>query len=385
MPPRPVALVITDLNVGGAERCLVELAIRLDRRHFLPAVYCLDAHPTPSGEALAGGSPAGDMLARQLEACEIPTYYLGARRRWNFPWALARLRRLLRAQNPCLLQSFLFHANILGRFAAWGPARMAVVAGVRVAERASRWHLALDRRTHKLVDRYVCVSRSVAQFSQDIGRLPAAKIRVIPNGIDVGRYRDIPRADLTAWGLPPARQAITFVGRLHPQKGLDWLLRTAPIWLEKVPGCDLLLVGAGPARDQLYHQARQAGIAGRVHFAGWQSNIPAILAASRLLVLPSRWEGMPNVVLEAMASRLPVLVSDVEGVRELLGPGAEAQTVSFGDDDAWTRKLLALLKDRLLGVRLAEENRRRVEQQFSVASMVTAYESLWTELLDQSP
>jgi len=120
-----------------------------------------------------------------------------------------------------------------------------------------------------------------------------------------------------------------------------------------------------------------------VHFAGWQNDIPAILAASRLLVLPSRWEGMPNVILEAMASRLPVLASDVEGVRELLGPGADPQIVSFGDDDAWTQKLLALLKDRLLALRVAEENRRRVEQQFSVASMVTAYESLWTELLDR--
>lgn len=376
MPPRPVALAITDLNVGGAERCLVELTIRLDRRHFLPQVYCLAGRPAANGEA-----PGGDLLAKQLEACEIPTHYLDARSRWSFPWALARLRRQLRAQQPCLLQSFLFHANLLGRLAARGAGRAVVVAGVRVAERASRWHLALDRRTQRLVDHYVCVSQSVARFSQDAGRLPAGKISVIPNGIDMGRYRGVARADLTAFGLPPARQAITFVGRLEYQKGLDWLLRTAPAWLEKVPGCDLLLVGAGAAGDQLRHQARQAGIAGRVHFAGWQSDIRPILATSRLLVLPSRWEGMPNVVLEAMASRLPVLASDAEGVRELLGPGAEPQVVNFGDDSAWTRKLLALLKDRLLGVRLAEENRRRVEQQFSLASMVTAYESLWTELL----
>ena len=92
-------------------------------------------------------------------------------------------------------------------------------------------------------------------------------------------------------------------------------------------------------------RAGAAGIAERVHFAGWRTDVPEILAASSLLVLPSAWEGMPNVVLEAMASRLPVVATDVEGVRELLGPAAARQTVRYGDTKALIDKVVSFICD----------------------------------------
>ena len=112
---------------------------------------------------------------------------------------------------------------------------------------------------------------------------------------------------------------------------MQWLIETAPAWLERLPNCDLLVVGEGPLRRPLEATCQAKGIAGRVHFAGWRTDVPEILAATDLLVLPSAWEGMPNVVLEAMASRRPVVASDVEGVRELLGAAAPQQTVRYGD------------------------------------------------------
>ena len=121
--------------------------------------------------------------------------------------------------------------------------------------------------------------------------------------------------------MPAGRDVVTCIGRLDRQKGLDWLLETAAIWLPQLPRCDLLLVGQGPERRKLEAQCRGLGIGDRVHFAGWRPDVAEILAASRLLVLPSAWEGMPNVVLEAMAAGLPVVATDVEGVRELLGAG----------------------------------------------------------------
>jgi starch synthase (maltosyl-transferring) len=157
-------------------------------------------------------------------------------------------------------------------------------------------------------------------------------------------------------------------------------MATAPRWLAKMPDCDLLLVGNGPLRPSLEAAGRAAGIADRVHFAGWRADVPEILAASSLLVLPSLWEGMPNVVLEAMASRLPVVASDVEGVRELLGPNAARQTVAHGDSRMLAEAIVGLMLDPALSSATGMENRRRAEQCFGIARMVKAYEDLWASL-----
>jgi len=369
MAAREIALVITDLNVGGAERCLVEVATRLDRGRFRPAVYCLDTRP-PTGR---------DALVRRLDAADVETHFLAVRA-WQLPRAVHRLRQLLRTQRAEVVQSFLFHANVVARLAARASGIRNVLSGVRVAEQAARWHLRVDRLTQMLVSRYTCVSQAVARFSRETGRLPAEKLVVIPNGVDTACYPARP-ADLATIGVPRGRQVVTFVGRLTPQKGLTWLLETCPTWMPQTPACDLLLVGAGPEEERLRRTAQHLGVADRVHFAGWRPDVPEILAASRLLVLPSRWEGMPNVVLEAMASRLPVLATDAEGVREALGDRAAPQISAYGNTGDWAAKLVELLRNRMLATQLAHDNRRRVEQQFSIFSAVTAYETLWTELL----
>ena len=323
-----IALCITDLDIGGAERCLTQLAVRIDRSRFTPVVYCLGPRPVRED---ASCLPA-------LAKAGVEVHCLGGRGIWQFPAVARRLKRLLTAQKPQIVQTFMFHANLLGRIAARRAGVKAVVAGVRVAERAARWHLRLDRLTQRWVDRYVCVSQSVAEFSAKQAGLPPEKLVVIPNGIDLDKYPAGQPADLRAFGIAAGRRAVTFVGRLESQKGVDWLIATAPHWLAKLPDCDLLLVGDGPLRPSLEAAANGAGIADRVHFAGWRPDIHEILAASSLLVLPSLWEGMPNVVLEAMASRLPVVASDVEGVRELLGPNAARQTVAHGDSRRLPRR-----------------------------------------------
>jgi len=366
-----VALCITDLDVGGAERTLVELATRLNPTPWEPVVYCLQPRP-PSDEA---------SCVPPLEAAGIPVHCLGARRGWHVPGALRRLQRLLAEQKPDVVQTFLFHANVIGRIAARRAGVRHVVSGLRVAERHKRWHLWGDRLTAGLVDRHVCVSRAVARFSAEHARLPADRLVVIPNGIDPDRYPAARRADLSSCGLPAGRRAVTYVGRLDRQKGVRWLVESAPRWLERLPDSDLLLVGKGPEQRALEAACRRRGIADRVHLAGWRSDVPEILAASELLVLPSMWEGMPNVVLQAMAGRLPVLATDVEGVRELLGPAADAQVVRYGDTQAFAEKLVALLSNPSLASELGHQNRQRVADRFSLARMVAAYQEVWESLV----
>jgi len=370
MPIRRIALCITDLEVGGAERSLVELATRLDRNRFAPVVYCLGPRPAESPSCV-----------RPLEEAGIDVRCLGARRTWEFFPLLRRLQRLLVDQSPDLIQTFLFHANIVGRIAARRAGVRRVVSGIRVAERDHRWHLWTDRFTARLVDRYVCVSRAVARFSSTHAGLPEQRLTVIPNGIDAAQYRGEPAADLQACGIEPGRRVVTCVGRLDRQKGVRWLLQMAPHWLERLPDCDLLLVGKGPLREPLERFCRSQGISDRVHFAGWRPDVPEILAASHLLVLPSKWEGMPNMVLEAMASRLPVLATDVEGVREILGPATDAQTVPYGDSEAFIEEICRLMSDPSAAAELGESNRLRAEREFTYEHMVTSYQGLWDTLL----
>jgi glycosyltransferase involved in cell wall biosynthesis len=366
-----IALCITDLDIGGAEQCLAELALRLDRGRFEPAVYSLAPRPAV---AEASCIPA-------LEAAGVEFHCLGAVRYRQIHAAVKELRRLLERQQPHLVQTFLFHANIVGRIAAHRAGVRRVVCGIRVAERQRRWHLWVDRLTARLVDRYVCVSQSVAEFSQTQGGLPVEKLAVIPNGIDGRRYPAQTPADLMLWGIAPGRRAVTYVGRLDAQKGVRWLLEASSFWLDRLPDCDLLLVGHGPEESALRRVCGQLGIASRVHFAGWQRDVGEILAASGILVLSSRWEGMPNVILQAMASRLPVLATDVEGVRELLGEEADAQTVPYGDSQALADKMVEILSDRVKAGALGHRNRERAEAQFGVERMVDAYQELWESLV----
>ncbi|HID76995.1 MAG TPA: glycosyltransferase [Planctomycetaceae bacterium] len=372
MPAIRVALCITELEVGGAEKAFTELAVRADRQRFRVMAICLGPRPAQPRAA----------LVKRLEACGVPITFLGARSGHQFRFAVRELQRRLAQQQIDLLQSFLFHANIVGRLAARRAAVRRVVCGIRVAE-PRRWHRWVDRLTQTMVDRYVCVSQAVADFATSRAGLAAEKLVVIPNGVDLDRYPPDCPADLEAFGIPRSSPVVTFVGRLEPQKGPEWLVRNAPSWLEQLPACHLLLVGDGPQRRRLERIRRRLGIAQRVHLLGWRPDVPEILAASHLVVLPSRWEGMPNVILEAMATGRPVLATDVEGVQELLGPAAKGQTVAWGDSVGFARRVVALLSDPQLAARIGQANRQRAERQFPIGRTVRAYEELWASLARQ--
>ena len=368
-----LALATTELAVGGAERCLVNLAIGLDRARFEPVVYSLAPPPAPQRAE----------LVRQLEAAGVPVHFIGTPKSWQFSLAVRRMARLLAEQAPHVLQTFLFHANTVGVLAGHRAGVPQVITGIRVSD-PRRWRHWLERRLSKRVHRIVCVSESVAEFSRTRGGLSTEKIVVIPNGLDVAAYDAAAPADLSPLGILAERSLIACVGRLDRQKGIDWLLQLAPRFLAELPDHDLLIVGDGPDRSALESQAKHIEPRGRIFFAGWQADVPAILRRSALLVLPSRWEGMPNVLLEAMAARLPVVATRVEGVAEILGPIAAEQAVAPGDDAAFVRQVVALARPgNGRGAELGLENHRRVAEHFSSEAMIRAYAALYEECVSR--
>jgi glycosyltransferase involved in cell wall biosynthesis len=365
-----VALAITELNVGGAERCLTHLALGLDRERFEPIVVSLGARPEPTHAS----------LVEQLEKANVPLHFLNLRSSRQIFQGWTQLRRFLQQQAPDVVQTFLFHANVLGVTAAAQAGVPGIAAGVRVAD-PRRGRLWLERMATSRAARIVCVSQGVAEFVVRRGRFPQEKIVVIPNGIDASLYIHVVPIPVEQLGVPNGRRIMVAMGRLDKQKGLDWLLSFASPLLAQTPQHDLVIVGDGPQRRELMNVADQAGVGSRVHFPGWRSDIPSILAASDLLLLPSRWEGMPNVVLEAMASGLPVVATQSEGVCELLSEAAEPQTVALGDSQAFTAKVVSIARDREMAAALGQKNRVIAEKNFSLATMVASYSRLFEALV----
>lgn len=362
--PIPVALVITDLDVGGAERALVQLATRLDRRRWDASVITL----------MAEGP-----LAAELRAADVPATCLGVDRRRPLA-AIRSLRAALAAVRPRLVQSFLFHANVATRLATPRRGGPWLLGGLRVAERQRHWHLWLDRLTERRACGSVCVSEGVRRFAVDRGRLDPRRLTVIPNGVDLARIdraRPTPRVSL---GLSPSDRLVLFVGRLDPQKGLATLLDAWPRVLAAHPAATLLLVGDGPERPRV-----DAWIAAhpnaRVQPIGPREDVPGLLKTADLLVLPSLWEGMPNAVLEAMAAGLPVVATRVEGTDELVLDGQTGWLVPPGDPPSLSAALLAALADPAEARRRGARGRDRAERRFSLDSSVQAYQSLWAAVL----
>ena len=365
--PVPVALCITELNRGGAEIALCELAVRLNRSKFTPVVYSLQPRP-PSGAA---------SCVPILESKGVPVHFLDIRGYGSVLSGFWKLRKLLKTQKPLIFQSFLFHANLLGRLAAYSARVPHRFCGIRVAEKQARWHLTLDRWTSSFVEHYVAVSRAVADFSIETGRLPGGKISVIPNAVDTGLF--LPRKEYPFAGTP--RKKAVFLGRIHPQKGIDWLLETCPYWLSQLPDWELWIVGGG-SKEHLrrYEELRNSlgDLKERIHFPGWCENIPELLADADLMILPSRWEGMPNVVLQGMSCELPIVATDVEGVKEIFGGDlAEPQTVPFGETRQLAEKILKIAHAPDFAAELGRKNRLRVQQEFSPEKIIRCYEQLW--------
>ncbi|MBI2477463.1 MAG: glycosyltransferase [Planctomycetia bacterium] len=331
--PIRIAFVITELEFGGAERCLANLVTGIDRARFVPIVCALKSRPA-AGE---------DLLVQQLESANVPVHFLNLRSPASFLTGVMKLKRLLRQHETDVVQTFLFHANVIGALAAQAAGVARVFGGIRVAD-PSRWRMTLERFAMRRVDQVVCVSRSVAEQVASKGRFPRPKLRVIPNGIDLAKVPAGTSVNRSQLDIPPDRKILLCVGRLHEQKGFDWLLQLTPELFRRLPEHHLVIVGDGPERKPLSELADRLAIQDKVHFIGWR---PYVL----------QWIQ--------------------EGVQEILGPLAERQAVRFGDGSAFLDVVCEIIDSTTLHAKLGEANRARIQAEFSLRAMISKYEALY--------
>lgn len=373
-----ISLLTTELRPGGAERCLGELAVGFHRHG--DEVRVLSLAPLPA-------APQREVVdALRGAGIEVVSAGLSGWRR--FPSSLAVVGRWLEAGNPEIVQSFLYHANVATGLALRKRSRRGFdplfVAGVRVAE-PRRGRIWAESFLARRLDAVVCVSRGVEDFVRRRWRLDRhTEITSIGNGVRVERFIEGAQssegqsAALRA-GLGAQGSLVLFLGRLHEQKGIDLLLASLPALYARLPQTRVVIAGEGPLTSQVERAVKEFGTDRLVRLP-WQQNVQALYRAADVILLPSRYEGMPNVLLEAMAACRPVLAAGVEGVDEILGPSAIDQSFPRGDQGSMIEKLAGLLERKDLQS-LGAANRQRVLEHFTIDAMVAKYRAFYQHLL----
>ncbi|MFE9018952.1 glycosyltransferase [Streptomyces sp. NPDC007808] len=345
---------------GGVARVVTDLAAAQLAAGLRVTVAC------PEGGALTGALRALGCPVLRWDATRSP----GPR----LPREVGRLGRLVREVRPDLVHAHSAKAGLAVRLAVRGGLPTVFQPHAWSFEAADglvgRLALGWERFGARWATRVVCVSEAERRTGERHGI--AAAWRVVPNGVDTGRFR--PDGSGVRSGAGPL---VVCVGRLCRQKGQDVLLAAWPEVVRRVPGARLVLVGDGPDGERL-----RSGAPASVEFAGAISDTAPWYRAADVVVLPSRWEGMALAPLEAMACARPVVVTDVDGARESLPPGhAPSCLVPPEDPAALAGALTALLRDEPLRASLGARGRAYMLDAHDLRHVTDAVTDLYRELL----
>lgn len=204
--------------------------------------------------------------------------------------------------------------------------------------------------------------------------LAGGNVRLLPNGVDTARF--CPGSGQKEWNA-----TVLCVAKLRHQKGIDILLLAWRSLVEQMPQARLVIVGDGPLSTSLRELAVSLGVAASVEFAGLCADVPAQLRRGHIAVLPSRWEGMPNGLLEAMSAGLACVATRVSGSEDLLGHNERGLLVEPGDSEELASALLRLLRDPELARRYGQVARQYIEQGHTFSSIMDRQVALYSELL----
>jgi glycosyltransferase involved in cell wall biosynthesis len=360
-----VLQLIPTLDRSGAEKQMVLLARNLPRDRFHVEVAAL----TRLGP-----------LETELRDAGIPVTAIGKRFKAD-PLALLNLTRFLKANSFDIVQTWIFAANTYGRIAA----RLAGVPIVIVTEMAvdlwkSRMNRLVDRRLSTWCSRLVGNSHAVVAFYEQLG-VPREKLVMIYSGAEDEPPSNVdPQAIRKTFGFAPDAPLIFFAGRLAAQKRVDDLLKALDLLQYIEPDARTLIAGDGPLRERLEQTAHEYHLDERVRFLGHREDVPRLIAASSVVVLPSAFEGLPNVVLEAMRFRKPVVATAAPGTTEVVVDGESGLLVPIGNPPHLARAIHDVIRDPALAARLVDHGRTRVESQFRVDTMVAKFADLYEEL-----
>jgi len=320
--------------------------------------------------------PERGALAEKLRSERIDVFPLTARGDMDLTGVFG-LRRAMGRMQPDLIHLHTARAHAIGRLALAGHHRPGVIVSRQVAFPAKGGLFGRLKYAHG-VDRYIAVSQAAAASVRDAG-VDASRITVIPCGIDPGVFA-VPRDRgglMEELAIPEGSKLVGFAGALEEGKGPSDLL-------EAVAGLPrdvhVLLTGQGGLRARLEHRSNEADLAGRVHLLGWRQDFPRFLRSLDAFCLPSRQEGFPNAILDALAAEVPVITTRVGGIPELVDSGRNGLLLEAGNPVALRAALMRVLGDPELAASLAREGRRTVNE-FTADRMVERTLAVYHDVL----
>jgi len=373
MKKRPLNILrlITWLPVGGIERKILAVLPRLNRDLFRVRLVCL--------RELGA-------LAPELEKAGVPVDLCPMRTRLS-PSGLWNLAQYMKHHQIDLVHAHMYRAALPGTIAARLAGVPVVVSQVH---NVNSWDTARQRWQDRLLCHWrnavVAVSECVRQDVLDTLHLPEEKVRVIYNGVDLATFsnrsvRDRVRAEL---GFSPQDIVVIYHGRLVPQKNPEFLVRIArDVTAPTGQTVKVLVVGDGSSRAAVEEAARSAGVTDRMSFLGRRDDVPDLLQAADLAVLPSFKEGFSNALVESLAAGLPTVATRVGGNAEAIETGQSGLIVPPHDDPAALAALQSLVNAPEERLRMAQAARQRAER-FSLDRMVADVENLYLELAEKA-
>ena len=368
-PVKRVLHIIESLHLGGAQEVVLNLATCGSSR-FRHEVATMHGQGIYWDRLRQAG-----VKVHSLSPHKFLPFYLA-----SIPW-------LLLTDKPDILHCHLIPSNIIAK-------PIGALLGVPVVinhdhtndtRRAdSPLLLALDRFSNRFANHIVAVSASCRDFLTTRESIPERDVTLVPNAIDLRRFspavsqRNEARASL---GLRASARVVAGVGRLNPQKNFALFLDIAAQLAARFSDLHFLLAGDGPEEKMLREKAATLGIADRVTFSGYVADTRQVYLAADVLLMPSRYEGLPMTLLEAMAMGLPVVASQLDGIAEVIGDGREGFLAPFDDASLFVERTAALLQDAELSARMAKNARAKIEASFSVERMTSAVEEIYNRFL----
>ena len=358
-----ILFVITGLGLGGAERQVADVADRLAAKGHLVAVAFL------TGRAVV--MPVAPSI--QLHALKI------SKTPWGFFSGYFKLLKIILSFRPDVVHSHMVHANLLCRLMRLVICIPRLVCTAHNTNEGGRLRMLLYRLTDFLADISTNVSHEAVAAFEALGAVPRGRMLAVPNGIDCDRFRpdaSTRRKVRRTAGITVNQRIVLAVGRFDLAKDYPNLLHAFARVAEKIPETLLWIAGDGPLMSRMEALCNELGLSGIVSFLGARNDIPDLMRAADVFVLPSSWEGFGLVVAEAMASELTVVATDCGGVREVLGDAGFLVPVhdSLFLSQAVTRAL-ALPPEEVLD--LGRKARERILMLYSLGKTVAAWERIY--------
>ena len=383
-----IAQIVTRMDVGGVPDHVMTLARELSQRHDMTVV---------AGEFNPGH--AAELASLGVERIELPLARLPDP--LKDLRAMRALRALLKDKRFDVAHTHMSKAALLGVLAARTLVRRPLLVNtahnlgsLALSHRAARSVFRVYDRVllGRATDAVIVVSDRIRAQVLALGLVRPDRVTAIPNGIALHRF-EVPAARAaavrSAFDIGAKEVLVVCVARLVWFKGLDTLIDAFALLPAELPAelpadlpaMRLLIVGAGPLHGDLADRAAALGQGGRITFAGERGDVPDILAAADVFVLSSVSEGMPISIIEAMASGLPTVATDVGGVRELVADGETGFVVPARDAAAFAVPLEQLCRDPALRRTLGQAARQRAQAQFGGAAMAARTEEVYARAL----